>query len=150
MAHKSPDVTDSYSRDVNALFEQAYRAFGDSLKVAMKAQEDAVKFWSGIATKLSPAQNLAVDWMPVAQRNADEYLRLLEASYRRNADLLKKVLHAQNGHDVESPEKGRDLWDASVQVANANVQDMAATQLRVAQAWTDVLKNNTERAVSGK
>jgi hypothetical protein len=152
MAHKTAEVTDSYNREVTSLFEHAYRTFGDSLKVAMKAQEDTVKFWSGMVGKMNPAQAMAVDWIPVAQKNADEYLRLLETSYRRNADLLKKVIKAQNGEDLEGAEKNsRELWDASFQVANANVQDMAATQMRVAQAWTEVLKNATpSKAVAGK
>jgi hypothetical protein len=131
--------------EVSKMFDQAFRALGDSVKVAMKAQEDTVQFWSQAVSKANPVQAVAGEWIPTAQKNAEEYLRLLESSYRRNADLLKKVVQNQNGDEGIGMEKRASDWlQASIAVARDNAQDLASTNLRVAQAWTEVFKKGTQ------
>ena len=79
---------------------------------------------------------------------ADEYLRLLETSYRRNADLLKKVIQEQSsGSGVES--RTREWLEASIAAARDTAQDVASTNLRVAQAWTEAFAKGTQRGVPG-
>jgi hypothetical protein len=136
------EATQSSSSEVSGLFEQAYRTFGDSLKVALKAQEEGVKYWAELVSKVNPAQAVAVDWIPVAQKNTDEYLRLMETSYRRNAEVLKKAIRTPAGDSASMEQKAREWWDASVQAINENVMEVTATQMRVAQSWSDLLKKS--------
>jgi len=141
MRNHAAETTAATNREVSGILDQALQALGDSLKVAMKAQEETVKFWGAAVGQVNPAQALAGDWIPTAQRNADEYLRLVESSYRRNADLFKKVLHSPNGNPSAGLEKRtRDWWEASLETARDNAQDLTNTNLRVAQAWAEVLK----------
>lgn len=134
--------------EVSGLFEQAYRTFGDSLKVALKAQAEGVKYWAELVSKVSPAQAVGVDWIPVAQKNADEYVRLMETAYRRNADVLKKAIRTPASDSAGMERNAREWWDASVQALNENVLEIAATQMRVAQSWSDLLKKGSPVGVS--
>jgi len=154
MANETMEAAASRTAEVTGLFGQAFGIFGDSLKVAMKAQEDTMKFWGDAVEKVGPVQAVAGELMSTAEKNANEYLRLLEASYRRNADLFKKVLHTNGNGDSGSLEKQtRDWWEASFETARSNAQDLASTNLRVAQAWTEMLRRGShtqEKARSGK
>src|SRR6266480_3094812 len=99
MANETAQATAARaSSEVNGLFGQAFGIFGDSLKVAMKAQEETVRFWGQAFQSTGPVQAVAGELMVTAERNANEYLRLMEASYRRNADLLKRVMQHSNGN----------------------------------------------------
>jgi hypothetical protein len=138
MANETVEATAARASEVNGLFGQAFGIFGDSLKVAMKAQEESVRFWGQAFQGASPVQAVAGELMVAAERNANEYLRLMEASYRRNADLLKKVMKHSNGNGdgMNLEKQTRDWWEASMETARDNAQDLASTNMRVAQAWT--------------
>src|SRR5262245_56515189 len=129
MANEAAEATAARTAEMNGLFGQAFGIFGDSLKVAMKAQEDTVRFWGEAFQKAGPVQSVAGELMVTAEKNANEYLRLLEASYRRNADLLKKVMQQGHGNgDGNTLEKQtRDWWEASIETVRDNAQDLAST-----------------------
>jgi hypothetical protein len=141
--------------DVTGIFEQAFRAVGDSVKAAIKAQEDAVKFWGEAITKGAPGQAVPTDWFPAVQKNTQEYMRLMETSYRRNADLLKKVIQNGDGGAPANSEgmekRAREWWEASMEVARSNAEDLMSTNMRVAQSWTDAFKKAAQqKEPSGK
>jgi len=154
MANDTVEATAARVHEVNGLFGQAFGIFGDSMKVAMKAQEETVRFWGQAFQNAGPVQAVAGELLFTAEKNANEYLRLMEASYRRNADLLKKVMHTNGNGDAMNLEKQtRDWWEASMETARDNAQDLASTNMRVAQSWTEVLKKGArtqQRATSGK
>jgi len=113
----------------------------------MKAQEDSIKFWSDAVGKINPMHAVTAELIPTAKKHTDEYLRLMETSCRRNADLVKKVIHNQQGGDGAGLEKRtRDWWEASMEAARDNAQDLASTNLRVAQAWSEVFKKGAQQS----
>jgi hypothetical protein len=139
MPTEAAEAMSSSSSEIAGMFDPVFRAFGDSLKVAMKAQEDTVKFWSEAVNRAQPAPAAAAgEWIPTAQKNAEEYLRLLESSYHRNAELLKKVIQSPNGAGIGKP--ASDWLEASMAAVRENAQDLANTNLRVAQTWAEIFK----------
>ncbi|MGN6370836.1 MAG: hypothetical protein ACTHN5_21490 [Phycisphaerae bacterium] len=152
MVTETAEATSPPGSEVSGLFGQVYGAFGETIKVALKAQEDAVKFWGQAVGKSTPVQAVAGELIFTAEKNADEYIRLMENSYRRNADLLKKALHASgNGGTGNLEKQTREWWEASMEVARDNAQDLANTNLRVAQSWTEALRKGVPpQVVSGK
>jgi hypothetical protein len=146
MANETAQVAETVTRDVAGVFDQAFRAYGDSLKAAMKVQEETLHFWGEAMGKANPMPALAGELIPAAQKNADEYLRLMESSYRRGAFLLKKVVPVQNAGDgIDLQQRTPDWWEASIEVARDNAQDWASTNLRIAQSWTEVFKKGEQK-----
>jgi hypothetical protein len=153
MANETAQAAQAANREVSGLLDQAFRTYGDSLKVAMKAQEETARFWGEAVGKANPMPALAGELIPAAQKNADEYLRLLESSYRRGAELLKKAVPSRDGGDAVNLQKHtRDWWEASIEVARDNAQDWASTNLRVAQSSAEMFKRGAqaEKATVGK
>jgi hypothetical protein len=146
MANETVQAAETANREVSGLFDQAFRAYGDSMKVAMKAQEETARFWGEAVGKANPMPALAGELIPAAHKNADEYLRLLESSYRRGAFLMKKVIPSQNaGEGIDLQQRTPDWWEASIEVARDNAQDWASTNLRVAQSWTEMFKKGDQK-----
>jgi len=144
MSHKTTQAPPTAQRTVSEPFAAAVRTFGDSLKVVLQAQEDTVKLWGQAVGQANPTPAVIGDWIPLAQRNIDEYLRLAEASCRRNAELVKKVLPLPDGGDAAGMEQRTREWlEASLEAARASAQELASTNLRVVQAWVELLKQST-------
>jgi hypothetical protein len=141
MARETAQAAETATREASGFYDQAFRAYGDSMKTAMNAQEETVRFWGNAVGKANSMSALISDMLPAAQKNTDEYLRLLESSYRRGADLLKKAVPNQNGCDAINMQKhAQDWWEASIEVARDNAQDWASTNLRVAQSSAEIIK----------
>jgi hypothetical protein len=153
MANETVKAAETANREVSGLFDQAFRAYGDSLKVAMKAQEETVRFWGDTMGKANMVRNLAGELIPAAQKNTDDYLRLLESSYRRSAELLKMAVPCQkSGDGINLQKHTRDWWEASIEVARDNAQDWASTNLRVAQSSAEIFRKGAQlqKATVGK
>jgi len=158
MSNEAAEATNCACNAVTGMFDQAVKAFGDSLKAASKAQEDTMKFWTdSMGGKTNPmqewprrAQAIVGEIIPIAQKNADEYLKLIETNCRRNADLIKKAFNGTNGggEKVDLQKRTRELWEASMEVARDNAQDVANTNMRVAQMWTDAFKKTADSAAA--
>jgi hypothetical protein len=153
MARETAQAAETASRELSGFFGQAFRAYGDSMKVAMNAQEETVRFWGEAAGKANTMSSLAGELIPAAQKNTDEYLRLLESSYRRGAELLKKAVPPQDGGDAINMQKhAQNWWEACLEVARDNAQEWASTNLRVAQSSAEIFKKgaHAQKAAMGK
>jgi hypothetical protein len=143
--NQAAQAAEAASREASRFFDQAFRAYGDSMKVAMETQEDTVRFWGEAASKANSMSVLVGELIPAAQKNTDEYLRLMESSYRRGAELLKKAVPAQDGGDAINMQKHtQDWWESCINVARDNAQDWASTNLRVAQSSAEVFRKGAQ------
>ena len=136
-------------------FDQAVKAMNESVKTAMKVQEDTFKFWADTIGKTNPmqqrpcqAQAMAGELIPIAQKNANEQTKLAETNYRRGADLVMKMVSSgeNGGGKIDLQKRGTELWEASIAVARENAQDIANTNLRVMQMWTEAIKKGSNGA----
>ena len=137
------------------LFDQAVQTFGETLKAAVKGQEQIVNYWSDVLTKTGANTDFQKksraffnDAMPAAQKNAEEWVKLLEHNYRRSIELLKKACEPANVHvagDVQAKLQG--LWEQSVELVRENTHAMTQANLKVLELWADLLRQNGTAAV---
>ena len=136
------------------VFDQAAETFSDTFKAGVKMQEDIANWWTEMLDQTGPAQEwqrrsraILNDTIPAAQKNAEEYLKVLEENYARSMDLLKKAF---TGDGVKSPaelqSKVRDLWEDSLSVLRENAQAMAQANVKVMDLWADLLRKNMSAA----
>jgi len=139
--------------DVMQVLDTAVSAFGDAMKAGVKAQEEMTKCWSDALSSGNPlgdwqkrSRQMFDDAVPAAQRQTQELLKLVEQNYRRSVDLLKKALDTDhNGTANGVQEKLRALWEESVSVVRENTEAMAQVNVKILEAWTDLLKKNFEQ-----
>jgi hypothetical protein len=142
--------------DVTQVLDGAFNAFSDAMKAGVQAQEEFARFWS---SALNGNSSPLGDWqkrtkqmfdetVPAVQKQAGEYLKLIEQNYRRSVDLFKKAIDGdQNGNSPVGNlrDRTRKLWDESVAVVKENSQAMAQANVKVLELWTDILRKNLEQ-----
>jgi hypothetical protein len=134
---------------MTSLFDQAVQTFGDAMKAGVKIQEEIGRWWSDVIDQGGPvtewqkrSRAMVCDAIPAAQRNAEEFMKVLEQNYRRSLDLLKKAVDTEPGSTTDVQAKTQELWDASVEVVRDNAQAMAQVNVKMMEAWAELLKKN--------
>ena len=134
---------------LTGLFDQAAKSFGEALQAGVKAQEQVVGFWSDTLSKSGAgeyhekARAAIASTVPVAQKSAEEYLKLVDANYRKSVEALKKACDGGVGlTPTEFQTRARSLFDTSVELVKENAQALVQTNQRVFEAWAEVLRQN--------
>jgi hypothetical protein len=134
---------------LTGFFDQAAKSFGEALQAGVKAQEQVVGFWSealgktGAGEYQEKARAAIASTVPVAQKSAEEYLKLVDSNYRKSLEALKKACDGGVGvTPTEFQSRARALFDASVDLVKENAQALVQTNQRVFEAWAEVLRQN--------
>ena len=147
-------ATGKFDSDVSQVLDGAFNAFGDAMKAGVQAQEEVAKFWSNA---LSGGAGPLGDWqkrtklmfdeaVPAVQKQASEWLKLIEQNYRRSVDLMKKAVDGEHDSAVGNfREKTKKLWEESVAVVKENSEAMAQANVKVLELWTEILRKNVEQ-----
>ena len=145
-------ATATKSDGVTGLFDQAVSTFGDALKAGVKIQEEVGKWWSDALEQAGPvtewqkkSRALFGDAIPTAQKNTEEWLKLVEQNYKRSMSLLKKAFDTK-GDPSELRAKTQQLWEESMELIRDNAQAMADANKKVLELWAGMLKKNYEAA----
>lgn len=143
---------------ITGLFDQAVSTFGDALKAGVKIQEEVAKWWSDALDQAGPVQEwqkksqaIVSEAIPAAQKNAEEWLKLVEQNYRRSMDLLKKAFETNGApSSKEMQARTQDLWEASLDVIRDNAQAMAEANMKMMELWAGVLQKNAAQMSPAK
>jgi len=132
------------------LFDQAVSTFGDALKAGVKIQEEVGKWWTDALDHAGPAmawqkrsQALVQDAIPAAQKNAEEWLKLVEKNYTKSMNLLKKAFESEQDPALIR-DKVQDLWESSMEIVRDNAQAMAESNKKMMEIWAGLLKKNID------
>jgi polyhydroxyalkanoate synthesis regulator protein len=139
------------------LLDQAVATFGDAMKAGVKFQEDIGRWWSDVLDQTAPVQTwqkrsreMVSEAIPAAQRNAEEWMKVVEQNYRRSLELMRRALETENPATVaEAQTRMQDLWEASMQVIRDNAQAMAQANLHMMEAWAEILRKNLNGGRAG-
>ena len=131
---------------VSGLFDQAVATFGDALKSGVKIQEEVGKWWSDAFEQAGPvtewqkkSRALFSEAIPAAQKNAEEWLKLVEQNYRRSMALLKKAFET-DGDVTDLRAKTQKLWEESMELIRDNAQAMSQANLKMMEVWAGLLR----------
>jgi hypothetical protein len=143
-----------FDSDVTQVMDGALNAFGDAMKAGVQAQEEIAKFWTGafngnggpLGDWQKRSKVMFEDTVPAVQKQATEWLKLVEQNYRRSVELMKKALDGeQNGAAGNFREKTKKLWEESLSVVKENSEAMAQANVKMLELWTDILRKNLEQ-----
>ena len=139
------------------MFDTAVGAYAEAMKAGVKVQEDLVKWWGGQMNGSGPfaawqqrSRAFLEDTAPAAQKNAEEWLKVLEQNYSRSVELLQAALDAEKGAAGSTPllERTRKLWEESLAVVKENTEAMAKVNMKAMELWTDVFKKNVAQGAA--
>lgn len=134
-----------------SVFDRGMQNLGDAVKVGVKLQEDAAKWWADAIEK-TPAQewqkkgrSVLADAIPVAQKNAEDLVKVIEENYRRSVDLMKKACSAEGCEGAAAAgvagAQAADVWEMSMKMVRDTAQAVTQANFKLMEAWTDMVKN---------
>jgi BMFP domain-containing protein YqiC len=134
------------------LFEQAMDTYNSAFKTGIKMQEDTARWWADLMGETSPvqdwqkrAQAMMADAMPLAQKTAEEALRVIEQNSRTSLDLLRKVFDTAQSESVsDARDKIQGLWEASLGTLRENAQALVQANAKTIESWSEFMRKNFE------
>ena len=143
MATKTEAASRAY-----APFDEAVSTFNDAVKAGVKLQEEIGNWWSDALDQVGAGEQwqrkskaLFSEAIPVAQKNAEEWLKLAEQNYRRSMALFKKAWEVQPGDVGEMRAKSQELWEASLDLVRDNARAMAQANVKMMEIWGKLLRH---------
>jgi hypothetical protein len=138
------------------VFDGAVETFNDAVKAGVKVQEEIGKWWSDALEQAGPTEQwqkkskaVLDEAIPAAQKNAQEWLKLVDQNYKRSLGLFKKAWEVQPGDPAAMREKSQQLWQESLELVRDNAQAVAQANVKLMEVWGRVLQNGAA-AENGK
>ena len=133
------------------VFDEAVATFNDAVKAGTKVQEEIGKWWSDALEQTGPAEQwqkkskaVLSEAIPAAQKNAEEWLKLIEQNYKRSLGLFKKAWEVQPGDAADMRAKSQQLWEESLELVRDNAQAVAQANVKMMEVWQRVLRHGAE------
>ncbi len=134
---------------------QAMKNYEQALRTGLKMQEEAVKWWSGMITHATTAQDwqnklnnvasLANEVMPMAQKGMEEVLDLFEKNSRTGNELMKKAVEAAQAPVIaDSQSKWMDVFTSSLGAMRSNAEAFTQMSTKAIDSWINFVRQNTE------
>ena len=129
------------------LFDDALATFSEAVKAGVKVQEDIGKWWSDALEKAGPMDDwqkrgraVVSEAIPAAQKNTEDWLKLLDHNYKKSMALLKKAFDAEPTGAAHVRAKAQEIWEESLVMVRDNAQAMAQANLKMMEVWAGMLR----------
>lgn len=155
MTEKSEKARQPQQPQIAGMFDEAMRSYEQTVKVGLKMQEEAGKWWTQMFNQATSSRDwqrritkMADDVIPTTQKGMVDSLKLLEQNSRTGVDLLKKAMEAtQTTSLTESQERWIDFWQTSMRSMRSNAQVINELNGRAIDSWIDFMWKNGEASV---
>ncbi len=139
---------------VSDLFNQAVSTYVAALETGSKAQEEVADWWSKTLKEAGTVEDLqkrmqafATGSMPLAQKNAEECIEVMQKNMQASLDLLKQAFESGQAESVaEVQSKTRDLWEASLKAMRENTEAVVKANARAMEGWAELMNQGNGQA----
>jgi hypothetical protein len=155
---KGTAMTEKTESPVTELFEQAMKNYEQALKTGVKLQEEAGKCFTSVFNQTTVPQewqkkvNAAIEeTFPIAQKNLEENLKLVEQNSRASLDLFKQAAEvSQSGSFVDAQAKLQKLWQNSLNALQNNAQAVVQANSKFIESCTAHMRKGFEQPAAAK
>ena len=144
MTVKSPS-----SKEVGGFFDEAVESFNDAVKAGVKVQEEIGKWWSDALEQRNPTDEwqrrskaMLGQAIPAVQKNAEEWLKLIDQNYKRSLTLLKKAWETEPADAASARARTQQIWESTLDLVRDNAQAIAQANVKMMEVWSGMLRQN--------
>jgi hypothetical protein len=128
------------------VFHEAIRSYEKALKSGIQLQEESVKLWKDLLTKLgSPEEfqekleSLRTDAFPQARKHMEECVETFNRTSNQTIDLFGKMLGVyQAGSVTDAQRRVQDLIESSLIALRVNVHSVLNTNAKIIASWKEL------------
>jgi hypothetical protein len=135
------------------LLDQAAQTYFGAVKNGLRLQEDIATQWVELFRKADGGeylpeafQHAVKETIPLAQKQTDDALKLIEKSTRQSLDLLSDAFEAgEASTPAEAQARLEKLWEGSLATLRDNAEAMVHANARLMESWAAIAKKNVAR-----
>ena len=139
--------TAATSETINELFHEAMRSYEKALKSGIQLQEESVKLWRDLFSKLGSPQELQAklesmraDAFPKARERMEEFVETFNRMSKQTIDLFEKTLGVYQATSVpEAQRRVQDLIESSLTALRTNVHSALITNAKIIADWKELV-----------
>jgi hypothetical protein len=135
------------SETIDELFHEAMRSYEKALKSGIQVQEESVKLWTDLLTKLgSPEEfqaklkSMTADAFPQARKRMEEFVETFNHTSNQTIDLFEKTLGVYQATSVpDAQRRVNDLIESSLTTLRGNVHSALNTNAKIIADWKELV-----------
>jgi len=132
--------------------ETAQQAYDQATQAGQKIQEQAGVWWNKVMSSEWQKQvisfsEIATETVPLAQRNVEQMMKLVDKTCRSGVDMLKKaveVMPTQGNGDLQSA--WMELWVSGNRAAQTNSHALMELGTTAIDSWTQFVRKVAKAA----
>ena len=134
------------SETIAEVFHEAMRSYEKALKSGIQLQEESVKLWKDLLTKLGSPEELqaklesmATDAFPQARKRMEEFVETFIRTSNQTIDLFEKTLGVYQATSVTDAQRRlQDLIESSLTTLRVNVHSALNTNAKIIASWKEL------------
>jgi len=131
----------------NEVFHEAMRSYEKALKSGIQLQEESVRLWKDVLTKLgSPEEfqakldSMRTEAFPEARKRMEECVETFNRTSNQTIDLFTKTLGVYQAASVtEAQRRVHDLIESSLTTLRVNVHSALNTNAKIIASWKELV-----------
>ncbi len=135
------------------LLDQVAQTYFGAVKSGLRLQEDIATKWVELFRKADGGEYLPESFqqavketIPLAQKQADDALKLIEKGTRQSLDLLSEAFEAgAAATPAEAQARLEKLWESSLTTLRDNAEAMLHANAHLMESWAAIAKKNVAR-----
>lgn len=134
------------------LVGEASKNWEQIVKNAFKAQQESVHWWAGMLGETGPgaqprARAVLDEIAPQAQKNMNEWLKVMEENSRLGVDLLKKSIAITQSQSLQDAQNRlTTLWEATINAAAEGAQAITQATTKTVGASIEAVRKASQAA----
>ena len=139
-------TTAATSEPSNEVFHEAIRSYEKALKSGIQLQEESVKLWKDLLTKLgSPEEfqdkleSMRRDAFPQARKHMEECVEAFNRTSNQTIDLFGKMLGVYQATSIpDAQRRVQDLIESSLTALRVNIHSALNTNGKIIASWKEL------------
>src|SRR3974377_228908 len=139
-------ATKATSETMDEVFHEAMRSYEKALKSGIQLQEESVKLWKDLLSKLGSPQELqaklesmATDAFPKARERMEEFVETFNRTSHQTINLFEKTLRVYQAASVtDAQRRVQDLIESSLTTLRVNVHSALNTNAKIIASWKEL------------
>src|ERR1700731_3992854 len=144
---KETAATSEAIETIDEVFQEAMRSYEKALKSGIQVQEESVKLWKDLLTKLgSPEEfqakleSMTADAFPKARQRMEEFVETFHRMSNQTIDLFEKTLGVYQATSVtDAQRRVQDLLESSLAALRVNVLSVLKTNAKIIASWEELV-----------
>jgi hypothetical protein len=149
------ESTTEAEKSFGQMADKTQRSYEQAVRTGQRLQEEVTQWWTRMLSQTANAGDwqrqfsqfteIAGNALPMAQRQMEGLMELMEHNGRAGAELMRKAIDAaQTPLISDSQTKWMDFMTSSLRAVRSNVEAVTEISTKAIDSWIQFIRKNTD------